>query len=356
MQHQTNHEHRSGSGSRCLSASTLAAFLLTLLVSTAFAQLPASDQYAGDQYTSGQVSNADAFTKLDLPPAERGLLHGLLSGSLIGSLLFNEPFSGIGVADLLVLMVVVLAILRFVRNRITLSPPDQNAGRPPADLDAYRKQRNGNTFSRHDDDTDPEHTGKPAPRVHVDIPDEEPNPHLYNRAAQMWGHLQGEEDSEPRRKRSEGLTESQPAKRGEDLLTARDAYQTGAQPDLPASFDKDDFLKGAKMVFTRLQHSWDARDMDDIAQFTTPEVHEEIKQQAAQSPTPSRSELLLVNARILEVKEDEHGLLATVFFDVLMREEREGAQTEQVREIWHFLKSKEYGGMWRLDGIEQVSA
>ncbi|MFV0348054.1 MAG: Tim44 domain-containing protein [Halodesulfovibrio sp.] len=340
-------------------ASTFAALLITILVSTAFAQLPASDQYAGDQYTSGQVSNADSFTKLDLPPAERGLLHGLLSGSLIGSLLFNEPFSGIGVADLLVLMVVVLAILRFVRNRITLSPPDQNTGRPPVDLDAYRKQRGKDAFAQRDDDTDRQpgqRADKPAPRVHVDIPDDEPNPHLYDRAAQMWGHLQGEESDEPRRKRSEGFTDSQPAKRGDDLLTARDAYQTGAQPELPASFDKDDFLKGAKMVFTRLQHSWDARDMDDIAQFTTPEVHEEIKQQAAQSPAPSRSELLLVNARILEVKEDEHGLLATVFFDVLMREEREGAQTEQVREIWHFLKSKEYGGMWRLDGIEQVSA
>ncbi|UZP65957.1 Tim44-like domain-containing protein [Desulfovibrio mangrovi] len=325
-----------------------AALLLILATTLACAQIPASEQYAGDQ-----VTHAESFARLDLPPAERGLFYGLLSGSLIGSLLYDEPFSGVGVADMLVLMVVVLAILRFARNRITLQPPNQGDTRAPADLDAFRRQRNAdNTFAQQDEEDSPPRRKAPP----VDIPDDEPNPHLYDRAAQMWGHLQGEESQKPQRKRSEGFTDNQPAKRGDDLLTARDAYQTGDQPDIPASFDKEDFLKGAKMVFARLQHSWDARDMNDIAQFTTPEVHDEIKRQAAQSPEPSRSELLLVNARILEVKEDEHGLLATVFFDVLMREDKDGAQTEQVREIWHFLKSAEYGGMWRLDGIEQVSA
>ncbi|MDR2695297.1 MAG: Tim44 domain-containing protein, partial [Deltaproteobacteria bacterium] len=36
---------------------------------------------------------------------------------------------------------------------------------------------------------------------------------------------------------------------------------------IPAGFDPEEFLRGAKMAYTRLQASWDKRDMDDIAEF-----------------------------------------------------------------------------------------
>lgn len=281
-------------------------------------------------------------------PADRGLLRGLLSGTLIGSLFFDEPFTGVGVADVLLLLVLVSLGVRILKNRSGASPAPRRQGQT-IDMHDHPAGRNRTNNT----DTGEESPRRPSPSV--DIPDGEPNPHLYERAAGMWDHLKGDDDA-PARKRAEGFTEPQQATRDDKPLTARDAYTSGKSPVVPEGFDTDDFLKGAKMVFSRLQQSWDARDMDDIAQFTTPEVHDEIKRQAAQDPTPSHSELLLVNARLLEVQQEENGLLATVFFDVLMRESRDGAQTEQVREIWHFLKSDEYAGIWRLDGIEHVSA
>ena len=43
-------------------------------------------------------------------------------------------------------------------------------------------------------------------------------------------------------------------------------------------------MKGAKAVYTRLQNSWDKRDLEDIRHFTSKEVWEEINRQAQEDP------------------------------------------------------------------------
>lgn len=60
------------------------------------------------------------------------------------------------------------------------------------------------------------------------------------------------------------------------------------------------------------------------------------------------------NARLLEVKDETDGLLATVYFDVLMREDQSAQNPEQVREVWHFFKAHKDDSMWLLDGIQQL--
>jgi predicted lipid-binding transport protein (Tim44 family) len=127
-----------------------------------------------------------------------------------------------------------------------------------------------------------------------------------------------------------------------------------AQPSIPPGFDSDEFLKGAKAIYTRLQSSWDQRDLDDIRQFTAPDVFEEIQRQFQEDPTPGKTELLLINPKILEVRELDGQIVASVLYDVMMRE----ASTEmgrQVREIWHFSRAVDNPkGFWVLEGIQQV--
>jgi len=127
-----------------------------------------------------------------------------------------------------------------------------------------------------------------------------------------------------------------------------------AQPALPPGFDAPEFLKGAKIMYTRMQASWDKRDLDDIRQFTSPEVFEEIRRQAQADPTPGKTELLLVNPRILEVREADGQTIASVLYDVMMRENRE-EMTKQVRELWHFSRpTNTPDAFWALEGIQQV--
>lgn len=346
---------RTGSGRCPLRLVAAGIIMLCLASAPAFAYDARSGGTDTDTGTGMAASGAATLANLDgradsegSAAPQRGLVDGLLSGTLIGSLLTGSPFTGVGVADILLIVLLFVLARRFLRIR-TLPRDNEQPGAKgrPDNVTPFPRQKEDNGRDKH------------APAA-TDIPEDEPNPHLHARAADMWAHLKGNDQQEraqqPARKRSEGMLDAPTAQKEDRPLTARDAYRSQSEADLPPDFDAADFLKGAKMVFARLQHSWDARDMDDIAQFTTPEVHEEIRLQAEQDPTPSSSELLLVNARLMEVKQDENGLLATVFFDVLMRENVDGARTEQVREIWHFLKSAEYNGMWRLDGIEQVSS
>ena len=124
---------------------------------------------------------------------------------------------------------------------------------------------------------------------------------------------------------------------------------------VPADFDQDEFLRGAKAAYTRLQASWDRRDLNDIANFATEDVMAELREQAASDPEPAKTEILLVNASVLEVRDEGDLRRVAVYFDVLMRENQNAAHPEQVREVWHFVCSTAAGDSWKLDGIQQLA-
>ena len=141
-----------------------------------------------------------------------------------------------------------------------------------------------------------------------------------------------------------------------DALRGQGAAQAetpGPQIPMPPGFDADEFLRGAKMAYTRLQASWDKRDMNDIAQFTTEAVQKSVREQMAADPKPSSTEILLVNAQLLGVTNEGEEQYAQVFFDVLLRETPAQETPSSAREVWHFMRPAT-GGNWKLDGIQQV--
>lgn len=122
----------------------------------------------------------------------------------------------------------------------------------------------------------------------------------------------------------------------------------------PEGFDEAEFMKGANLMYTRLQESWDIRDLEDIRQFTTPEVFSEIAAQIQEDPNPGKTELLLINHRLIEVREVENQIIATVLFDVMIREQGD-LVAKQVRELWHFSRAAgKPDSFWTLEGIQQV--
>lgn len=126
-------------------------------------------------------------------------------------------------------------------------------------------------------------------------------------------------------------------------------------PVLPKDIDEQEFLAGAKALYVRLQGSWDRRDIDDIRQFTSPEVHAEIARQATDDPSPSRTEILMVDARILEARTEGPETVISVLFDALLREDGPGAPSEQIREVWHIRRDESSAAaQWTLEGIQQL--
>ena len=138
----------------------------------------------------------------------------------------------------------------------------------------------------------------------------------------------------------------------------RDSFGQGsAQPrvDIPAGFNVDEFLKGAKMAYVRMQESWDRRDLQDIANFATPAVVHELEKERAADPNPSRTEIVSLSAQLIGVESEGADMRAQVLFDALLREYPNQQSPTQAREIWHFLRQGPNGN-WKLDGIQQEQA
>jgi len=134
------------------------------------------------------------------------------------------------------------------------------------------------------------------------------------------------------------------------------AQQDGgfAKAAIPKDFDRQAFLNGAKTAFAHLQKAWDDRDLAEIRSLTTDKVFAEIQDQLKASAAENRTEILKLEAELLEVREVGSELEAVVLFDSIMREDV-NAQAEQVREVWHFIKPKiSIQPKWYLDGIQQL--
>jgi predicted lipid-binding transport protein (Tim44 family) len=124
----------------------------------------------------------------------------------------------------------------------------------------------------------------------------------------------------------------------------------------PPGFDEHEFLDGAKAAFTRLQQSWDTRDLADIRRFTSDEVYAEIEKQAKEDPTPGRTDILLLQAFLQDVRTLGNQTVATVLFEGTMREDARTDRTEEIREIWHFSRYESGGSShWVVEGLQQTS-
>lgn len=153
-------------------------------------------------------------------------------------------------------------------------------------------------------------------------------------------------------------TQAGPSGFDTDILFKKDKNNATAsmQPTaaIPKDFDQQAFLSGAKIAFANLQKAWDQRDLAEIRGLTTDKVFAEIQDQLKASDTENRTEILKLEAELLEVREVGSELEAVVLFDTIMREDTH-AQAEQVREVWHFIKPKvSIQPKWYLDGIQQL--
>lgn len=129
--------------------------------------------------------------------------------------------------------------------------------------------------------------------------------------------------------------------------------QADPRADIPSDFNQEEFLRGAKMAYTRMQKAWGARDLADISQFVTPAVMRDLQARAAAEPNPEPIELVRIDAELLGVEPEGDNLRAQVLFDTLLREGADQGAPEHLREIWHFLRIGRNGN-WKLDAIQQV--
>ncbi|OYW66091.1 MAG: transporter [Hydrogenophilales bacterium 16-64-46] len=129
----------------------------------------------------------------------------------------------------------------------------------------------------------------------------------------------------------------------------------GAQtyaPSLPPGFDAAAFAREAKLNFIRLQAAFDAGNQDDLRAFTTPEIFAELAMQIAERGAANEAtDVLAVNANVIEAVEDDNQLVVSVRFTGQVRE-GDGAPAA-FDEIWHLTKPANGTGGWLIAGIQQ---
>ncbi|WP_301103325.1 TIM44-like domain-containing protein [Propionivibrio sp.] len=124
---------------------------------------------------------------------------------------------------------------------------------------------------------------------------------------------------------------------------------------VPEGFDSEGFLRIAKLNFVRLQAANDAKNMDDIREFVAPEMFAEIKMQMDErGNAPQQTDVVTLNAELLEVTTEANRHVASVHFSGMIREVA-GAAAAPFDEVWNLSKPTEGGKGWVIAGIQQLS-
>lgn len=121
--------------------------------------------------------------------------------------------------------------------------------------------------------------------------------------------------------------------------------------DQPPGFDSVQFLRDAKVIFYRLQTAYDQKNLQDINQFTAPEVFGEIKMQLDErGDAPNKTEVISLEAELLDISRQANTYIASVRFTGYIKENDEPMAS--LDEIWHFRKFTP-SSEWVVGGIQQ---
>jgi predicted lipid-binding transport protein (Tim44 family) len=122
----------------------------------------------------------------------------------------------------------------------------------------------------------------------------------------------------------------------------------------PAGFNATEFVRHARLNFVRLQEAYDRKDLSTMSDFLAPEVYREIEADIrAAGAGEERTEVLTLEAEVLDVAEEAGSYIVSVRFTGMMRESA-GREAEPFREIWHLEKPLSGRSGWMLAGIQQA--
>jgi len=121
----------------------------------------------------------------------------------------------------------------------------------------------------------------------------------------------------------------------------------------PAGFDAEQFAVHAKLNFTRLQQANDKRDVSTMRDYMTAEFYSAITAQIDPMGVVQHTEIISLEAAVVEVVTENNKNIASVRFTGSMRDAATAA-TETFDEIWHLEKPLDGASGWLISGIQQT--
>ena len=143
----------------------------------------------------------------------------------------------------------------------------------------------------------------------------------------------------------------------EPMLTPVAPVQAAVRPGLnvPAGFEVEPFVRQAQSSFLRLQAANDDRDLADLRGTTTPEVYAELAMQIRErGDAPQKTDVVSLDAQLLEVVEEDGQLVASLRYSGTIRENA-GSAAVPFDEVWHLRRSATAANEpWLIAGIQQL--
>jgi predicted lipid-binding transport protein (Tim44 family) len=129
--------------------------------------------------------------------------------------------------------------------------------------------------------------------------------------------------------------------------------QPAVRSNVPDGFDVAGFLKGAKLNYMRLQIANDQGNLEELREFATDELFEELKRDVvSRGGAKQHTDVLALNADLLEVVTEGDKHWASIRFSGSLRESP-GDAPQGFEEVWNLSKPVSGGG-WQLAGIQQM--
>jgi predicted lipid-binding transport protein (Tim44 family) len=130
----------------------------------------------------------------------------------------------------------------------------------------------------------------------------------------------------------------------------------GAEPashTFPAGFDAENFAIQAKHNFIRLQDAHDRGDADSLRDMMAPALFQEIEAQLRErGGAPQKTEVVTLNAQVIDVAMERGSYVASVHFSGTIKEDP-ASQPASFSEIWHLEKPLNGKTGWLMTGIQQ---
>lgn len=237
-----------------------------------------------------------------------GPLAGLAAGGLLAAMLFGDGFEGIQLMDILI-----FALIAFMLFKMFASTRGRQAQQS-----AYSRQPEESYEARAQADTAYQR------QSHSDFSNQPSyNPH---QSESIIGSALGE-----------GISE-----------------QAVTVNEVPAWFDAQQFVEGAKGHFVTLQKAWDDLDLSEVESYCTSELFSEIKRQAqGRVPGDNVTVVDTLDAEIADMAIDGQYFVVSIRFSGFIQEEA-NADAHAFHEVWHIRRDASDQGNWLVAGIQQV--
>lgn len=222
-----------------------------------------------------------------------GLLGGLLAGGLFAALLGSGAFEGLQIMDILIMALIAFVIFKLLRSRRPAHPTPAYAG--PGMGQSTPDQRRTFDLGNPGGDVSPASAAAPA---------------------------------------SAGFAES-------------------AVPfNLPAGFDMNGFLAGARDHYRTLQDAWNRNDLAKIQEYVGPELFEELRADRATLEGEQHTEVMFVDAELVRADQVGQRAEVSIRFSGRYRDKIEGVE-EPITDVWHLERDlSQPGAPWYIVGIE----